>query len=82
MIAYTGQIDVVRERISEARELLHISLGMSASSWLDISIHGIWQLENCGDTVPCKSLWDGRGMRLAASLVFENTISGSPPLSI
>lgn len=81
MIPYTDQIDIVRERISEAQELLHLSSATSVSSWLDISIDGIWGLENCGGVVPCKSLWDRRGRRLATALVFENVVSTLHSLS-
>jgi diphthine-ammonia ligase len=73
---YTNDSEEVTRRISEALESAGILTEASAcASWLDLSIHDIdktLEVGRCSGVVPCRSLWDASGRRLAAVLVFES----------
>jgi hypothetical protein len=64
----------VTEQVHKARELLHVTSVSSTASWINSTIPGIWELDGCGAVVPCKSLWDGKGRKLAVVLIFESPV--------
>jgi hypothetical protein len=72
----TSDNEIIGQKIEEALETVGIGADAAAhASWLDVSIKGIGRsLEgrNHGGIVPCRSLWDAEGRRLAAVLVFES----------
>lgn len=75
MVSYSDNNEEISRRILEALEPAGILADASCyASWLDVSIHDIDKalgVGRCGGVVPCRSLWDVRGRRLAAVLVFE-----------
>jgi diphthine-ammonia ligase len=46
------------------------------SAWLDCAVDALWGAEavGYGGVVPCRSLWDGDGRRLAAVLLFRTDV--------
>jgi diphthine-ammonia ligase len=41
------------------------------ASYLDVSIEGIWDSGSYKGAIPCRSIWDGFGKRLAGVLLFS-----------
>jgi len=76
MVKHTGSATEVSTRIEGALATLGQEKGVpSSASYIDTSIPGISNLEIFAGLVPCRSLWDGQGRRLAAVLVFETYYS-------
>ena len=48
----------------EVRELIH-------TSYLDVSIQGIWDAGRFDGIIPCRSMWDASRKRLAALLILD-----------
>jgi diphthine-ammonia ligase len=71
----SGNDDAIDQRAGEA--LLHVGLEADSgpvASWLDCSVEDTrraWEDTKFGGLVPCRSLWDADGVRLAAVFVFE-----------
>jgi len=42
------------------------------AAYLDACVKGLWGADSYAGVVPCRSLWDGQGNRLAAVLVFRS----------
>ncbi|KAK0119187.1 hypothetical protein ONS96_012251 [Cadophora gregata f. sp. sojae] len=42
----------------------------SSAAWVDVSIPGLWEQGDFGGAVPCRSIWDREGRRVAAVMVF------------
>jgi len=69
------------ERVSEVMKLQHevlefMSLNLTAkcrnyTSYLDVSVDVIIDFGVCSGIIPCRSMWDVDGRRLAAVLMFE-----------
>lgn len=45
------------------------------ASYIDANIEGLWRSTSYAGVVPCRSIWDRKGARLAAVLLFKTTIS-------
>lgn len=75
MIPYVEGQDVIGRRLTEALESVGMKAGASAcASWLDLSIPDVGEalvINRLGGVVPCRSLWDANGKKLAAVLVFD-----------
>jgi diphthine-ammonia ligase len=52
--------------------------GNAQAAYLDVGVGGLWdEVEgDYGGVVPCRSLWDWEGKRLAAVLLFESCVEG------
>ena len=76
-ILYSDDVAVVQE-VEKALDSVGLEAGAGAiASWLDLSIEGIGNFFNSkthGGVVPCRSLWDVDGRRLAVVLVFESIV--------
>lgn len=70
-----GSQCVVDQRAEEALEAVGlVSEVRAVASWVDVTVDGVGRSlkrESYGGIVPCRSLWDAEGTRLAAVLVFE-----------
>ena len=75
MISYVESQELIGRRLEEALESVDMEAGASAcASWLDLSIPDmgvVLAVKRLGGVVPCRSLWDVNGKRLAAVLVFH-----------
>ena len=80
MIPYIENSEEIGRRVEEALEAVGIGPGASTNaSWLDLSITDIGRaltVRRLGGVVPCRSLWDINGMRLAVVLVFDTITTG------
>ena len=68
--------NAISQNIREALEAAGLDPNAhGVASWLDVLIEGVGlalDSKRCGAVVPCRSLWNAAGMRLAAVLVFES----------
>jgi hypothetical protein len=75
-VVSSGDNAEIGRKVEEALQSVHLGADVGAlSSWIDVSIDGVGQAlrgKRHGGFVPCRSLWDGDGRRLAAVLVFES----------
>ncbi len=72
-----GSLAEIQNRLKDAINGLgkeEISNLCTHIAYVDMSIPHIWDLEHCGGKVPCRSLWDSLGNRLAAVLVVGNGV--------
>lgn len=76
MVLYTHDNEKIKKRLEEALESVGIVSDIRAyASWLDVSIRDIGKAflgGRAGGILPCKSLWDINGSRLAAVLAFDS----------
>lgn len=49
-------------------------------SYVDVNVKGLWESDDYSGVIPCQSLWDGEGKRLAAVLLFETSIERATTL--
>jgi diphthine-ammonia ligase len=74
MLVYSEDVLTLRRRIEEALKVLGADLevrDLVHTSYLDVSIPGLWEVENFGGEIPCRSVWGASGKRLAAVLILE-----------
>jgi hypothetical protein len=80
LIPYIENSEEICSGVEEALETVGIEPGASANaSWLDLSIMDIGRalaVRRLGGVVPCRSLWDVSGRRLAVVLVFDTITTG------
>jgi hypothetical protein len=74
MINHSERVSEVMKWQHEVLELMSLNLTAKCrnyTSYLDVSVHGIRDLGDCSGIIPCRSMWDVDGRRLAAVLIFE-----------
>lgn len=72
-VLYTDDVENISKSTTEALESVgRASEARATASWLDVSIGDIGRAVGpARGVVPCRSLWDARGRRLAMVLVFD-----------
>jgi diphthine-ammonia ligase len=76
MIDYTEDVSEFLGRLGAALKVLGTQLdveGCIHASYLDVSIQGMWNMGNFGGKIPCRSIWDASGKRLATVLILDTS---------
>jgi diphthine-ammonia ligase len=74
MLDYSEDVAALRGRLDEALKVLGADLEVGDcqhTSYLDVSIQGMWDAGNFGGKIPCRSIWSASGKRLAVALILD-----------
>ena len=75
MLSYSEDISLLRRRLEEALKCLGVDLKVGDcihGSYLDVSIQALWDTENLGGQIPCRTIWSASGRRLGAVLIIDS----------
>ncbi|PMD40092.1 adenine nucleotide alpha hydrolases-like protein [Hyaloscypha variabilis F] len=74
-LVYTENLPVLRRSFEEALKYLGVDSKdgeLINASYLDISIQELWDAGEFGGKIPCRSIWDASGKRVAAVLIVDS----------
>lgn len=74
MVGYPQTAEDFERTLESAFSAMGMGMGMvekSFAAYVDVSVEGGGSMRKLGGEVPCRSIWDGEGERLAAVLVFD-----------
>merc|ERR1711977_460182 len=74
LLDHTASLSTLIATLDQALSSLGLDQGMqkeTSGAWVDVSISGLWEQGDFGGAVPCRTIWDAEGRRMAAVLVFE-----------
>ena len=74
LLDHTASLSTLIATLEQALSSLGLDQGMqkeTSGAWVDVSISGLWEQGDFGGAVPCRTIWDAEGRRMAAVLVFE-----------
>jgi diphthine-ammonia ligase len=76
MIDYSEDVSELQRKLEQA--LKGLGSGLEArdfihTSYLDVSIQGLWDVGNFSGRIPCRSIWEASGKKLAAVLILDTS---------
>jgi diphthine-ammonia ligase len=74
MLDYSEDVAALRGRLDEALKVLGADLEVrdcKHTSYVDVSIQGMWDAGNFASKIPCRSIWSASGKRLAVALILD-----------
>ncbi|KAL2072553.1 hypothetical protein VTL71DRAFT_11896 [Oculimacula yallundae] len=76
MLECAPDLSAVTEKLEKALSSIGVEERAgkgSFAAYVDVSIAGLWEQGRFGGGVPCRSIWDSEGRRLACVLLFNST---------